>query len=349
VNKRWRVGIVGSGFGAAVHLPAFRAQGAFDVVALASPNRAESIAKEQAVPHSFALLSEMLDGVELDVVSIATPPYDHLPAVIACLERGKNVLCEKPFALSVAEAEQMQDAALRARTVCAIAHEFRYTPSRLAMHELIDNGHLGALREIEYTVFYKMLRAHVERRNNWWFRKERGGGLAGAILSHMADTVSWLAGRPPVRSVGLARTANVQRTFEGERFESDVDDGAFALVDYGNGLVGRITVDGTRAVESATLAAHGEKMSTVASGSSILDAKMFTIDEDETSELELQPDPHVKLAKTHPNLPPFVNLLDEFAKALDGKPADLPTFEDGVNTQRVLEAVGFGVESERKV
>jgi predicted dehydrogenase len=342
MTKRWRAGIVGTGFGASVHLPAFRAQGRFDVVAIASPNRAADVAKQRSVPHAFWSLKEMLAGVELDVVSIASPPFDHRSGVLEALAHGKHVLCEKPFALSVSEAQEMRHAVERAGTVCAIAHEFRYTPARLALRELIVNGHLGPLREIEHTLFYKMLRAHVERPNSWWFRRELGGGLAGAILSHLADTANWLAGRPPRRVVGLSRTANPERTHAGERFRSEVDDGAFALVDYGDGLVGRITVDGTRAVESATLAVHGERLTSVASGPSILDAKMFTVDEDETSELELQPDPHANLASAHPNLPPFVNLLDEFAKALDGKPADLPTFEDGVQTQRILEAVGFG-------
>jgi predicted dehydrogenase len=284
----------------------------------------------------------MLDGVELDVVAVASPPFDHVPSVLASLARGKHVLCEKPFALNVADAETMLAASERAGTVCAVAHEFRYTPSRLAMHELIANGHLGPLREIEYTVLYSFLRAHAERRRNWWFERARGGGLAGAILSHLTDTVTWLAGRPPLRATGLARTANVRRTHEGQSFETDVDDGAFALVDYGDGLVGRITVDGTRAVESATLGVHGETRTAVASGPNMLECAMFVVDEDETSELGLKPDAHANLASAHPNLPPFVALLDEFAKAIDGEPADLPTFADALGTQRVLAAVGYG-------
>jgi predicted dehydrogenase len=342
VSRVWRVGVVGAGFGGLVHVPAFRAQGRFDVVAIASPNRAPEVAKERGVPLAFASIDEMLGGVDVDVVSIASPPFDHQRSVLAALARDKHVLCEKPFALNVAEAEEMRDAAGRAGTVCALAHEFRYTPSRLAMHELIANGHLGPLREIEYTLLYRMLRAGVERKNSWWFRRDDGGGIAGAMLSHLADTATWLAGRPPLRVTGLSRTANTQRAYKGERFESDVDDGAFALVDYGDGLVGRLTVDGTRAVEAATLATHGERRTAVASGPSVLEATMYSVDEDETAELELKPDPHASLAAVHPNIPPFVNLLDEFAQALDGKPADLPTFAAGVETQRILAAVGFG-------
>lgn len=341
-GARWRVAVAGSGFGAKVHVPAFRAQGRFDVVALVSPSNATRVAQERDVERAFSSLDEMFGEIDVDVVSVAAPPFAHRDAVLACLARGKHVLCEKPFALSVAQAQEMLAASERAGTVSAIAHEFRYLPSRQALHELIVNGHLGPLRDIEYTVVNTFLRAAFERPDSWWFDRERGGGLAGAYMSHLVDTANWLAGRAPNHATGFVRTANPLRTYGGERFTSTVDDGAFALIDYGEGLVGRIAVDATRPVDSAVLAVHGETRAAVASGPSILEGTMFTVDEEETAELQLLANPHEKLASIHPNVPPFVSLLDEFAKALDGEPAALPTFADGVATQRVLAAVGYG-------
>ena len=69
-------------------------------------------------------------GVELDVVSVASPPFDHHRSVLAALAAGKHVLCEKPFALDVAQAEEMDAARERAGTVCALAFEFRYVAAR---------------------------------------------------------------------------------------------------------------------------------------------------------------------------------------------------------------------------
>ncbi|MBV9102548.1 MAG: Gfo/Idh/MocA family oxidoreductase, partial [Candidatus Eremiobacteraeota bacterium] len=283
--KRWRVGLVGSRFGAVVHLPAYRAQGSFEIVAIASPTNAHRVARERDIPRAFRSLRELLDEVDVDVVSIASPPFDHRAAVLLALERGKHVLCEKPFALTVAQAEEMVAAESSAGTVCALAHEFRYTPSRLAMRELIRNGHLGPLREIEYTTLSGTLRATFERPDSWWFRRECGGGVAGASLSHLIDTANWLAGRAPQRATGLLRTANAERSFEGKRFRTDVDDGAFAVIDYGDGLIGRVAADGTSAVDSAVLAAHGETRTAVASGPTILESTTFVVDADETSEL----------------------------------------------------------------
>ena len=340
--KPLRVGVVGASFGGVVHVPAFKAQGRFDVVAIASPNRAAEVARERNVPHAFASTAEMLDGVELDVVSVASPPFDHLPSVTAALARGKHVLCEKPFGLNVAECEEMLAAAQRAGTVCAIAHEFRYVTTRIAVHELVQNGHLGALREIELHLFATRLRAGAERPNSWWFEKRRGGGLAGALASHLIDQANWLAGRAPLRATGYLRTANPERHFGDETFSVDVDDGAFALLDFGDGLIGRIAADATHAVDSSLLAVHGETLTAVASGENIVESRLYTVDAEETAELELAPDKHANLAAVQGNLPAFVSLLDEFAAAIDGKPADYPSFADGLATQRVLAAIGYG-------
>ncbi len=338
---RYRVGVVGSSFGGSVHIPAFAAQGRFDVLALASPTRAQEVAAERNVPHAFTSLDAMLDAIELDVVSIASPPFAHHPAVLASLERGKHVLCEKPFTLDVAQAEELAGAAVRAGTVCALAHEFRYTPSRQALHELVRNGHLGTLRGIEITQNSTMLRAQAERPNSWWFERRRGGGITGAWMSHLVDQANWLAGRAPRRIAGFERTANPQRRCGGDVFTSDVADGAYATLDYGEGLIAVVSIDATRAVESVTLAVHGELRTAVASGPDALSLKAFIVDDDETAELELAPQPHANLAAVHPNLPSFVTLLDAFAARLDGNPAALPTFADGLQTQRVLETIGY--------
>lgn len=350
--KRWRVGVVGASFGANVHVPAFRAQGRFDVVAIASPNRAARIAEERGVPAAFASLDAMLAGVELDVVAIASPPFAHHDDVLTALGARKHVLCEKPMALSLRQAEAMVAAAARAGTVCALAHEFRYTPARAATRELIDNGHLGPLREIEVAYLDRWLRPSGERPNSWWFQRRCGGGITGAILSHLVDLAIYLAGRPPVQAAGFEHTANRTRTVRGETFTSDVADGAFTLLDFGDGLVGRVLADATRPVASTTVAVHGELRAVASTGPNLIEATTFTIDEDETAELQLMPSPHAKLGTIHGNLPPFVELLDRFAAALDATknhsasrtaPTDYPTFSDGLATQRVLETIGYTI------
>ena len=340
--KTYRVGIVGSGFGVKVHLPAFAAHPRFEVVALASPNRAAEVAIERGIPHAFRSCAEMLAGCELDAVSIAAPPFTHYNDVLAASAARKHILCEKPFALSVAQAEAMRDAGRAAGTACGVAHEFRWVPERIAVKELIANGHLDPLRQIEITQLAGWLRASGDRPRGWWFERERGGGLAGALLSHIIDNATWLVGRPPVSSTGIIRTANEERTDKDGSFRSTVDDGAFALVDYGRGVVGRLTCDATSAVESFTLSAHGETRTAVASGPGMTELRLFSVDADETSELQCKPSEYAKFESINGNVPLFMHLLDAFLTQIETGASDLPTFEEAVHTQRVLASIGYG-------
>jgi predicted dehydrogenase len=336
-----RVGIVGSGFGGIVHAPSYQAHDAFELVAIASPNRADAIAKERNIPKAFPSLEAMLDGVELDAVSISSPPFGHHDAVILALARGKHVLCEKPLARTVAEAEAMVAAAKKSGKVTGIPFEFRFDPSRQALKELVTNNHLGPLREIEFTHLTTMLRRDGDRKRGWWFEYERGGGIIQAIGSHMIDSVTWLAGRPPRSYTGFSRTANVTRKDDQGSFTSTVADGMFVLLDYGDGLAGRITLDATNVVNSSTLAVYGEDRTAAASGENLAWSKLFTIDAEETSELELVSSPYHRYKAAQPNIPLFLGLLDQFAAAIEGKPNTLPTFEDGLLVQRVMAAVGY--------
>lgn len=339
--ERFRIGIVGVGFGVKSHLPALLAHPRFEVVALASPSSAARVAAERKIPHAFTSCKAMVEGCELDAVTVASPPFAHHRDVLDCLAARKHVLCEKPFALNVSDAEEMAKAAADAGTACGVAHEFRFVPEMHALGELVVNHHLDPLRNLEITLLRRTLHQQGTRSRGWWFERECGGGLAGAMLSHVIDQSNWLAGRAPERSTGLVRTANRIRSDELGEFESSVDDGAFAILDYGDGLVARLTADGTPSVDSYVCAVHGENRSAVASGKEMTELTLYSIDADETNELECKPPPYAKYASVSPHVPLLMELYDEFAKKIEGQPNALPTFEEAVVTQRVLAAIGF--------
>lgn len=342
MERAYRVGIVGAGFGVRAHLPAFLAHPRFEVMAIASPTNAQRIAAERQIPNAFTGCAEMLAGVDLDVVSIAAPPFTHHRDVLQALGAGKHVICEKPFALSLAQAEEMVAAAKAAGTACAVMHEFRWVPQRYALQELVRNRHVAPLRDIEMTLLSGRLRADVVREPSWWFDRARGGGMAGATLSHLIDSANWLAGRAPIRSTGYLRTANPSRPNPAEgRFTSTVDDGCFALLDYGEGLVARLSSDGTTAVESVTMAVHGENRTAVASGSNLFSMRLFSVDSEETAELDCTPSPYERLRSVDPHVPFIMSLLDEFVKAIETGDSEVPTFDEALATQRVLQAVGY--------
>ncbi len=336
-----RVGIVGSGFGVSVHLPALRAHSRFEVVALASPNTAQEHAKQAEIAHAYASCKEMLAHEKLDAVIIASPPFAHHEDTLAALNAGVHVLCEKPMGLSAEECEAMVAAEKTAGTACGICFEFRYLPQRIALREMVANGHLDPIREVELSHLMGFLRRDTTRRRGWWFQRERGGGIAGAILSHAIDAANHLLARVPQHTTGLLRTANVQRTDAQGEFTSNVDDGAFALLDYGDGIVARLSVDGCAAVESFTLAVHGEARTAVTSGTSALDLRLFSVDDEETNELDCAASPYTRFAPINAAVPPMMQLYDDWVLAIDGQPHSLPSFHDGLAVARVLQALGY--------
>jgi len=343
VSAVYKIGLVGSGFGLKAHLPAIAAHPQLECVALASPRSAPAAVAERGIPNAFASAEELLaSGVPLDGIVVASPPFAHRDAVLDALARGVHVLCEKPFALNVADAETMLAASLASDAVAGVVHEFRWVPERTAIKELVTNGHLQPLREIEITQLLGMLRGDGRRARGWWFERGKGGGMAGALLSHVIDSANWIAGRPPIRTTGMLRTANPSRTDAAGTFAIDVDDGAFALLDYGDGLIGRLTVDGTARVSQFTLAVHAENRTAVASGTGMQDMRLFSVDEEETNELDCKPSPYARFAAVHDHVPLLMELYDAWiAKIETGTSPLLPTFAEAVETQRVLAAIGY--------
>lgn len=340
--KRYRVGIVGAGFGATAHLPALTNHPRFEVVAIASPSSAAEVARRSNIPHAFRSSSDMLAGCELEAVIVASPPFAHRDDVLAALAARKHVLAEKPFALCVEEARAMCEAANTAGTACGVSHEFRFVPETAALKELVVNHHLGPLRNIEITLLRSTLRRQErDRSRGWWFERERGGGLAGAVLSHLIDQANWLAARTTLRTVGFRRTANPDRIDARGSFRSSVDDGAFALIEYADGLGARVSADATTAVESYTCAVHGERRTAVASGPTLGDLTLYAADGDETDELECKPSPYRQFSSINDNVPLLMELYDEFVKKIEGKPNALPSFEEALRTQESLAAIGY--------
>ena len=141
-----KIGIVGTGWGARVQVPTFREAG-HEVVALAGfhRDRTRQVAGELGV-RPVDDWREVVAWPDVELVSVVTPPSEHREMALAALEAGKHVICEKPTAMSVAEAEEMVAAAARHREAIAIVdHELRFLPSWRAARD-----HMTALGAVRY-------------------------------------------------------------------------------------------------------------------------------------------------------------------------------------------------------
>lgn len=191
-EKTIGVGIVGSGFARTTQIPGFQNCKGARVVAIASRRRerAAQVAQEFGIEHVASDWQELVRRDDVDLVSVVTPPATHLEITLAALERGKAVLCEKPMAMTAAEAKHMTDRAREAGVLALIDHELRFLSSRRTMRAMVHNGEIGTVRHCNY-VFRSDYRG-VLGNWDWWSDAAMGGGTLGAIGSHAIDSFRWL-------------------------------------------------------------------------------------------------------------------------------------------------------------
>lgn len=340
----YRVGIVGSSFGGRVHVPAYALHPLFEPIAIASPNNAHKVAADRKLPNAYPSLEEMLDAVgsQIDVVSIATPPFQHQHDVMTAVTAGKHVICEKPVGISLKAVEGMAAAVDKAGVVGAVMFEYRYGSAAQAMRRIIAGGDLPLLRQIEVTRLGTELRRETKRPpSGWWFDKTKGGGLGNAFMPHIVDLALWLCGRPQ-SACGFMRIANPTRTApDGSTYPSSVSDGCFAVADLGNGIAARMTADSTAYLEQSTITVRAEGRAMVATGAALTDLALAMHDGDKVAAVDLAPHKYAEYANAGPAIPHVLALLDDFAEALAGKASNVPTFADGLAVQRVLHAIGY--------
>jgi len=154
-------------------------------------------ARDFAARHGFRLTSSFDDALAVKAVVLATPHSLHLPQVLAAAAAGKQIFCEKPLALTRADAQKMVQACERAGVVLGVGHNRRWWPAMRELKRLVDSGELGTLLHIE---------GHNSNENSnavtgGWRTLESespGGGMTGAGL-HALDAMVSLAG--PVKRV----------------------------------------------------------------------------------------------------------------------------------------------------
>jgi UDP-N-acetyl-2-amino-2-deoxyglucuronate dehydrogenase len=154
MNNPLRIGIVGLGSVARVHLEAYRKVPNIVVAGAADLNldRLASVKENMGIP-AFPTVRQLLDNVALDVCCILTPPSAHEAATLACAAAGVHVLCEKPLALSVRACEAMIEACKGSAVRLCYGASYRYLPAIVTARRMIMDGELGDILLLrEYAV-----------------------------------------------------------------------------------------------------------------------------------------------------------------------------------------------------
>lgn len=182
-----RVAVFGNSYAAKIQLPALRAVGGNRVVGIAGHDlaKARATAEQWEIPRASSDYRELLED-DPDLVIVSTPVDLHAPMVRAALETRAAILCEKPFAMNVAEAEELC-AAARGR-LALIDHQLRFGPERMMLGDMFRGGFLGELWHARLEALWGSPQS-LARPHSWWFEAERGGGILGAGASHLIDAV----------------------------------------------------------------------------------------------------------------------------------------------------------------
>jgi predicted dehydrogenase len=190
---------------------------------------ARRLALAHSVPRWYTDYARMLETEDLDAVVVATPNDLHFPVTMLALEHGAHVMCEKPLALDVHQAEAMTGLARRLGRTTIVPFTWRFLPGALALRELIDAGALGELYHARITYVTRGL-GDVHGEARWQHDVDRAGsGVLANLGSHAISLVHWLLG--DVRRVsGIGRSVIDARTDSSGTLRSTPVDDTFSLL-----------------------------------------------------------------------------------------------------------------------
>jgi predicted dehydrogenase len=179
VLKKLKVGIVGCGcIASKLHIPAFERLSKSAVISAVcdiSPIVVASVAKKANIPNAYSNLTEMLQKEDLDIVDICTPPHTHSALSIEAMEKGVNVLLEKPMALKLSECDEMTRVSKRTDTKLCIIHNELFRSPVLRARKMIDEGTIGKVMGMQWCRLTH--REEYLAKENHWIHKLPGGIL----------------------------------------------------------------------------------------------------------------------------------------------------------------------------
>lgn len=191
-----KVALVGAGYIGQVHASALSQIKDAQVTAIVDKleDRGKKMA-ESLNARYFKDLDELLKNTDVDCVDICVPTFAHPEVTIKAANAGKHILCEKPLALSLEEADEMIKAAKINKIKAMTGHVLRFWPEYAKVKELIDSGDLGA----PIYAFCERLAVTPDWQVGNWDKSEKfSGGAALDLHIHDLDFLIWLFGRPEI-------------------------------------------------------------------------------------------------------------------------------------------------------
>ncbi|MFI2566303.1 Gfo/Idh/MocA family protein [Paenarthrobacter sp. NPDC018779] len=372
--KKLRVAMIGYGFMGAAHSQGWRtAPRVFDLpaeteMAVIVGRDAHAVAKaatQWGWAESATDWRQVIARDDIDIVDIVTPGDSHAEIAIAALDAGKHVLCEKPLANTVAEAEAMAAAAERAAekgVKAMVGFTYRRVPAVTFLRQLIAEGVVGRIAHVRASYRQDWL-VDPDMPLAWRLQKEHAGsGALGDIGAHAIDLVEYVTGMDVEQVSGVLDTIVKQRPLQG----SGTGLSGKAAAGYGQVTVDDIAIftgrlgSGALASFEATRFATGRKNALSIEVSGDKGALAFDLEDlnsiqfyDRTAPADLQGFRKILVTEpVHPYVSAwwpaghmlgyehgFSHQVKDLVEGIARNTDPHPTFADGLRVQRVLEAV----------
>ncbi len=304
----------------------------------------------------------VIDDSEIDVVDICTPNDTHCEIAIAAAQAGKAILCEKPLARNVDEAEKMMRAVKRARVVNMVCHNYRRVPAIALAKQMMERGDLGK-RIFHFRARYAQGWIVDPNFPLVWRLQSgvAGSGALGDIFSHIVDLARYLVGEFS-EVCGMTETFVKQRPLEKNRRvkgKVTVDDAVTMIGHFKSGALASL---------EATRFATGRKNSLTLEVNGSAGSLFFDLEEMNRLKFFSTRDPKdregfrdiIVTEPSHPYIdkwwPPghilgyehtFIHTIADFVQAVVDRKSAQPSFEDGLRNQRVLDGIRKSAQTKR--
>jgi 1,5-anhydro-D-fructose reductase (1,5-anhydro-D-mannitol-forming) len=309
MGLRW--GLIGASTIASEHvIGAIRANGGEVVSVLSSDaSRGRSYAETHGIPRSTTDLAALVEVPDIDAVYISTTNELHRDQVFAAAAAGKHVMCEKPLALTLADARAMVAECKRQGVVMGTNHHLRNAATHRAMRDAIAKGRIG--KPLFARVFHAVyLPPHLQ---GWRIKTPgAGGGVIFDITVHDADTLRFVLGDEPESVSAMVSRAGMA--------EAGLEDGVMGVVRFAGGTLAQFHDAFTTRYATTGFEVHGDEGSLVATD---------CMTQQPRGEVVLRTsDGTVPLSLMHENL--YARSIRLFQDATAGVGAPAATGEDGV-------------------
>lgn len=235
--EKVRVAVIGCGSIARHrHVPEYAANPNVELVAFVDPvvERAQAFTQQYG-GKAYEDYQTLLRSESLDAVSVCTPNAYHAEIAIAAAKAGCHVLCEKPMAISVDEANEMIQAAKEANVFLMIGYNQRLMPAHQKGKEVLEQGRLGKVISFRTTFGHAGPESwSVDGKDSWFFQKDKAYlGASGDLGVHKIDLLRWLLGEEITEVVAFVDTLAKEAT--------TVDDNLVSIVRTQSGAMGTLT------------------------------------------------------------------------------------------------------------